>query len=207
MPYLAVVSKEGPTVFSKFSTTIQAAVLTLEAVRQATALPWIEVDLDAPEIPADPGVYLWVDAAAPHPLRYHGSGSGTGGLRARLYSQIRWRSNQLGRLAVEPQTLDERGAYDLARESPAIQQAADDRRRLFYAIAQPASWSVEGNDIAPPDGALQWEAFISAVSLLVTGHRGLIGGGAWESKKASLGELMTELAWGRLVDVQDGDWL
>lgn len=193
--------------FSAFSAPVQTRALTLEAVRQATALDWIEVDLDAPLIPSTQGVYAWVGADAPHPLSYHGSGSGKGGLQARLSNQLRWRANQQTYTSRDASTLTEQEAWDMAREVPAVQQAAAEGRRLFYAIAEPASWSVERSEISPPAGALEWESFISALSLLVTGHRGLVGGGAWESKTGTIGQLMTNLAWGRLIDVQNGSWL
>lgn len=149
---------------------------------------------------------MWVGAVPPHALWYHGSGSGKSGLHGRLSNQLRWRANQRSRIELNPKMLSEQDAYDLAREVPAVQQAADDRL-LFYAIAETASWSVERNEIMPPRGALEWESFISAMSLLATGHRSLIGGGAWESKAGTIDQLMTDLAWDRLVDLQDGNWL
>lgn len=191
--------------FSAFSTPVQTQALTLDAIQRATGLTWVQVDLDAPELPVDHGVYAWVDARPPHALWYHGSGSSSGGLRKRLADQMRWRANQRTRAAADPGTLSEQDAYDLAREVPAVQQAAQERQ-LHYAIAEPASWSVERSEIAPPAGALEWESFISALSLLVTGHRGVIGGGAWESKVGTIGHLMTDLAWDRLVDLQGGTW-
>lgn len=193
--------------FSAFSARVQTRALTLDAVRQATGLTWIEVDLGAPQIPTAQGVYAWVGADAPHALWYHGSGTGKGGLRVRLSNQLRWRANQQAYTSRDQSTLTEQEAWDLAREVPAVQQAAIAGQRLMYAIAEPATWSVERSDITPPQGALEWESFISALSLLVTGHRGLVGGGAWESKSGSIGQLMTELAWDRLVDVRGGTWL
>lgn len=77
---------------------------------------------------------------------------------------------------------------------------------LYYAVAKPAPWSVDRNTILPPESALECETFISTLSLLVTGHRGLIGGGAWESKSGTIGQLITDLAWDRLVDLQSGSW-
>lgn len=195
----------GKLMFEELSTSVQTRAVTLAAVQLTTDLEWTQVDLDAPRVPRAPGVYAWVDAAAPHALRYHGSGSGSGGLYRRLSDQLRWRSNQRMRLAMEPSSLSEQDAYDLAREVPAVQQAAGDRL-LFCAVAGPASWSVERNEIEPPCEARQWESFISAVSLHVAGHRGLIGGGAWESKAGTIDQLMTDLAWDRLVDVSSGIW-
>jgi len=193
-------------VFNSFSVPAQSQVLAFEAVRLTTGLEWIQVDLDTPQLPQAPGVYAWVDAAAPNGLRYHGNGSGKGGLHRRLTDQLRWRANQRHRLGVDERSLTEQDAYDLAREVPAVQQAAGDRH-LHYAIAEPASWSIDRSDIVPPREAREWESFISAVSLLVTGHRGLVGGGAWESKAGTIDQLMTDLAWDRLVDVSGGGWL
>ncbi|MDQ0648637.1 hypothetical protein QFZ53_002833 [Microbacterium natoriense] len=100
-------------------------------------------------------------------------------------------------------SLSEQDAWFLAQEVPAVQQAASDGRCLFYATTEPASWSIERNEISPPVGALERESFISALSLLVTGHRGLIGGAVWESKTGSICQLMTSLAWDRLVEMQE----
>lgn len=191
--------------FDAYSTPANVRAITLDAVRVTTGLEWIQVDFSAPVIPHAPGVYVWVDTAEPHALRYHGSGSGAKGLWGRLSGQLRWRSNQRHRLERDLQSLSEQDAYDLAREVPAVQQAAGDRR-LFYAVAKPAPWTVGRNEIVPPSEARQWESFISAISLHVVGHRGLVGGGAWESKVGTIDQLMTNLAWDRLVDVNGGTW-
>lgn len=188
------------------STPVFARALTLDAIRLATGLSWIQVDLAFPELPSDQGVYVWVETAPPHALWYHGSGSGNGGLRRRLADQLRWRSNQVARLSAGLNVLSEQDAWDLAREVPAVQQSAREHL-LFYAVARPASWAIPRSTITPPTSALQWESFISALSLLATGHRGLVGGGAWESKAGTVADLMTELAWDRLVDLQGGSWL
>lgn len=192
--------------FSAFSTNVQARAITLDAVRMATDLEWTQVDFAAPEIPSVPGVYVWVDAMAPHALRYHGCAQGAAGLHRRLSNQLRWRADHLIRQA-EVSSLGEQAAYDLSREVPAVQQAAGDDRLLFVAVAKPASWSISRNVIAPPCKAREWESFISALSLHVAGHRGLIGGGAWESKANTLDALMTDLAWDRLADVSNGTWV
>lgn len=192
--------------FDALSTPVETRAVTLDAIRRITGLDWDQVDLTAPQIPYAPGVYLWVDAAAPHALRYHGSGTGKGCLHDRLSKQLAWRTNQRRRLAADPNSLTEEDAYELSAEVPAVHQAAGNRE-LFCAIAQPARWSIERSQIDPPNTALEWEAFISAVSLHVADHRGLVGGGAWESKAGTLGHLMTDLAWDRLVDVNGGTWL
>ena len=197
-----------------FSTPVQTQALTLEAVIKTTGLTWVQVDLDDPQIPTDQGVYVWVDEDAPHALRYHGSGSGKNGLRGRLVNQLRWRKFQRDRREFFQRVRSglaalagsEQRIYELASEVPAVQQAADGRQ-LYYAIAKPAPWSVERNEIAPPQGSLEWEAFISAVSLLVVGHRGLIGGGAWEYKAGTVGARMQNLTWDRLVDLNRGTWV
>lgn len=190
--------------FTSFSTPIQTRVLSLDTIRRTTGLDWSEIDLEAPHLPTEEGVYAWVDQSAPHGLRYHGRGIGKNGLRGRLSNQLRWAAAQRARLADGPGT--EQQAYDLASELPAVQQAADGHAALYVAVTRPAPWTVERNTIAPPRGAIEWEAFISAVSLLVTGHRGLVGGGAWEDKAGSVGDQMTDLAWDRLLDVNDGTW-
>lgn len=192
--------------FDSFSTPIQTKALTLDGIQRASGLNWVEVDLNSPQIPSAQGIYVWVEADSPHALWYHGSGNGKGGLRARLMNQLRWRTNQITRAALDPSDTNETDAYNFAREVPAVQQAAGNRR-LFYALAVQAPWSIERNAIAPPSGALEWESFISAVSLLTNGHRGLIGGGAWESKTGTIAELMTDLAWDRLVDLEGINWV
>lgn len=191
--------------FDAFSTPVQTRAITLDAVQKTTGLEWVPIDFDDPKIPAEQGVYVWVESAPPHALWYHGSGSGNGGLRQRLAAQLRWRANQSARLSVDLDSLSEQDSYDLAREVPAVQQAAKGRL-LHYAIAGPAPWSVERNEIEPPQNALEWESFISAVSLLTVGHRSIVGGGAWESKTGTIGHLMTDLAWDRLCDVLGVSW-
>jgi hypothetical protein len=196
---------EKGTMFDALSAPTQVRGLTLEAIRLATGLAWVQVDLADPQIPTEKGVYVWVDGVPPHALRYHGSGSGKGGLRARLSNQLRWRTNQRTRRAMDPRALTQREAFNLASEVPAVQQGAEDRQ-LYYAVAETAPWSVERNRIEPPSSALEWEHFISAASLLAAGHRGIVGGSAWEDKVGTLGYFMTDIAWDRLVDVNGGNW-
>lgn len=47
---------------------------------------------------------------------------------------------------------------------------------------------------------------MSAVSHLVAGRRGLIGGGAWESKSGTTGAQMTLTAWAQLLEINGGAW-
>lgn len=192
--------------FEKFSSPVQTRALTLDAVQVLTGLTWVQVDFDHPQIPVERGVYVWVDSEQPHALRYHGSGSGAGGLRGRLSGQLRWRASHIARCAVDANDIDQQTAFERAAEVPAVQQAAGDRL-LYFAVAEPAPWTLVNNrGILPPAGSLEWEHFISALSLLVAGHRGVIGGGAWESKFDTLGDRMTDLAWDRLYQVNGQSW-
>lgn len=191
--------------FDSFSAPVSTRALTLEAIREVTGLTWVQVNPAMPVLPVEQGVYAWFDAEMPHAMWYHGSGTGKSGLRGRLLNQLRWRRNQIDRASADQTALSEQEAFDLAREVPAVQQAAQGRQ-LHYAIAEPAPWSIERSELTPPRGALEWESFLSSLSLLVTGHRGLVGGGAWESRVGTLGDRMTDMAWDRLVDLQGGTW-
>ena len=208
LDWVEVLSEVGILVaFPAFSAPVCTRAVTLAAIVLSTGLTWIQVDLDDPRIPVEPGVYVWVDRDPPHALWYHGNGST--GLRGRLLTQLRWRAAQRAgleaRRGAHAVAMTEQHAFDLARELPAVQQSVNGRD-LYCAVARPAPWSVERSDIEPPSSAVEWEFFISAVSLLTVGHRGVIGGGAWETKGGTLGALMTDLAWDRLVDVAGSGW-
>jgi len=73
---------------------------------------------------------------------------------------------------------------------------------LWVAPAMDPPWSFrtdEDDDL--PTTALGWECFISELSHLTAGRRSLLGGGAWESKRGTLGAKMERVAWSRLQQV------
>ena len=90
-------------------------------------------------------------------------------------------------------------AWAVQSEVPVIRQAAGLGLGLkaFYAVASPATWEMECV-VDPPVTALEWETFISAVSHMVTGSRGILGSGAWEYKAGTLMHRMTDVAFYRL---------
>jgi len=191
--------------FEKFSSSESVQLLTFDTVRLATGLDWQEVNLDSdPTIPVEDGVYAWVGSDAPHTLRYHGKAEAAGGLRRRVTELLGYRNDQLDLLAVGPAELTEAQAFKIARESPEIQQSANNAR-LFYAIARPASWTIKRNEHQPPSTAKEWVEFINSLGLIVTSNRGLFGKGAWSDKQPHH-MAMTDLAWDRLVDLNGGTW-
>ena len=197
--------------FNEFSGAVQVKALTLSAVQRITGLDWNRVEIDAPAakstIPTETGVYLWVNPEAPQCLRYHGSGTGADGLRGRLSGQLTWRSKQLARQKRFRDDDQWVHGWERAEEVPVVRAVAEDRLELWTAVARPATWCVpswaEPSGLQPPENALEWETFISEASRLAVGHRGIVGGGAWENKRNTLGDRMCHVAWYRLVEVAD----
>lgn len=54
-----------------------------------------------------------------------------------------------------------------------------------------------------PETALEGEAFSMEVSHVAVGHLGIIGGGAWDSKRKTLANRMLPIAWDRVTWVAD----
>lgn len=185
--------------FAEFSVPVTTRALTLSAVQLTTGLDWKMIDPDAPVILEDTGVYVWIDPETGG-MFYNGSGSGSTGLNARLSNQLRWRQNQLDRLDLYREQGHWRQAWDLASEVPAVRAIAERGLVCWHASAQPASWVPQIDDVAP-ETALEWEAFIMEVSHLAVGHRGIIGGGAWDAKRKSLANRMLPIAWDRMTEV------
>ncbi|GAA2375819.1 hypothetical protein [Gordonia cholesterolivorans] len=185
--------------FTKFYGTAAVPAIRFEAVRDLTQLDWRKVD-DASEIPTEPGVYAWVDQDGF--VRYHGSGRGAAGIHGRLRNQLSWRQNQRNRIAAAEKDDDIDEWFRAAIESPAIRLTAEIDCDLWVAVATDSSWELgtdEDDDL--PTTALGWESFISELSHLTTGRRSLLGGGAWESKRGTLGDTMERVAWSRLQQV------
>ncbi|MCT2300185.1 hypothetical protein M3G04_04610 [Dietzia cinnamea] len=191
--------------FAEFSAPVQISGLTLSAVRSVTDLDWRKVAIDDPEpqIPTDPGVYAWIDPAT-GVVFYHGSGRGASGLQGRLRTHLWLRQKQFKRLALYLAEGHWRQAWDLASEVPVVRAVAERELDLWCAPARPATWVPEVNDTAP-ETAVEWETFVSEVSLLAVGHRSILGGGAWEAKPGTLGHRMSPIAWDRMCAVAT-DW-
>lgn len=139
-------------------------------------------------IPATPGVYVWADSRTA-PIVYHGRGAGGRGLRNRLGNEIGWGLGYASRAAEDPDAVRN---VDVGGEVPLVRMASGAGRRPYYLVEQPALWP------GGPTSAAEWEAFISGVSQIVCGHRGLVGGGAWEAKAGSIPDLMWYVARDRL---------
>lgn len=187
--------------FAEFSASVTTRALTLSAVRSTTGLDWKKVDSDDPVIMEDEGVYVWIDPETDG-MFYNGSGSA--GLNVRLGNQLRWRKKQLDRLSLYRKQGHWKQAWDFASEVPAVRSIAERGLVCWHAAAQPASWVPQIDDDAP-ETALEWEAFIMEVSHLAVGHRGIIGGGAWDSKRKTLANRMLPIAWDRMTEVA-GNW-
>lgn len=185
--------------FERFYGTASVPALRFEAVRVLTGLQWRKA-VDSREIPAERGVYAWVDSEGF--VRYHGSGSGAEGVRGRLRDQLTWRRQQRERIAAAERENSVDLWFRAAIESPAIRLTAETDCELWVAVATDPQWllgTVEDDDL--PRTAVGWESFISELSHLTTGRRSLLGGGAWESKRNTLGATMERVAWSRLQQV------
>lgn len=140
-------------------------------------------------IPADPGIYAWAgDRAAP--IVYHGRGVGGRGLRGRLGNELSWGLGYATAVAVDADPVRN---VEVGGEVPLVRLASGGGLRPFYLVEQPAPWA-DG-----PSSASEWEAFVSEASRIITGHRSLVGGGAWEAKAGSVGDRMWTAAQQRLV--------
>lgn len=186
------------TTFSTLRGIAAVPAIRFDAVVELTGLDWREAT-ETGEIPKTPGVYAWVDHAGL--VIYHGSGMGSHGLRGRLGREMGWGENQRRRIREYDSTDPDDGAWILG-ESPVIRMIAEQRPQLWVAQAAPASWTIPDHPgLAMPATAVGWEIFIYACSLYVAGRRSLLGGGAWEAKKGSLGADMEWTAWYRLRQV------
>lgn len=183
--------------FTELSAPVTIRGITLSAVQSTTGLDWKPIDPDNPVVMEAEGVYVWIDPKT-NVMFYHGSGSQ--GLNVRLGNQLRWRKKQLARVALYLKEKHWRQAWDYASEVPAVRTIAERGLVCWHAAAQPANWVPQVDDAAP-ESALEWEAFISEVSHLAVGHRGIIGGGAWDSKRGTLANRMMPIAWDRMTEV------
>jgi hypothetical protein len=55
--------------------------------------------------------------------------------------------------------------------------------------------------LEPPTTAAKWESFLLEASHPAAGHRGILGGGAWETKYATLAERMCTVTWDRICEM------
>lgn len=171
--------------------------LTPEGVSRITGLAFRRAE-QISDLPEAPGAYLWA-ADWTGPCLYFGAAAGTRGLRHRVGNEFRWQ-------AQYRQVLDRYDPLEseAVTEVPLVRIAAELHLRCYVAEAIPAVWNVDDASLQVPATALEWERFIQEASAVVTGHRGVIGGGAWESKAGSLGDRMQAVAIARLRDLRAG---
>lgn len=162
--------------------------LTPDAVARISGLDFVPVK-DRDDLPAEPGVYLWATDWA-GPCFYFGSGAGASGLRGRVGNEFRWVREYLDWMAK-----GDPFETEAVTQVPLVRVVADLKLKCFAAAAAPASWESEHQ---APSSAVEWERFVQETSALLTGHRSIIGGGAWENKVGGLGDRMQKVALARL---------
>ncbi|MEV8183402.1 hypothetical protein [Specibacter sp. NPDC078692] len=182
----------------QYRASILVQAVTATSIKLATGLDWIKVT-NSVQIPSKSGVYMHVDSTTDC-MVYNGRGVGKAGLKGRLSNQRRWIQEHLTRLETATTFEDH---FFVAREVPAVRTPAEKNLDLWVAVSGPATWNVPLNegDYLPETGE-QWESFMYAWSHLITGSRSLIGGGAWESKPGTTGDVMERVAWSRLCDLE-----
>lgn len=173
--------------------------LTPAGVSRITGLEFRRVDTNA-ELPPAPGPYVWASSWE-GPSFYFGSGSGGKGLRGRVGNEFRWRREYLEWLA-EGDPFDT-GAVT---QVPLVRVVSELGLTCFAAEARVAPWvaALDGTAQAP-ETAQEWERFVQEASALLTGHRSIIGGGAWENKNGTLGDRMQAAALTRLRHLRDAE--
>lgn len=183
--------------------TAHVPALTPVGVKLITGLSWTQIT-DPTDLPRMEGIYLWAEAAD-GPIHYHGRAAGGDGLARRVGNEIRWQAEHSAQVAeYRAESGDDVSLLDswAIEQVPLVRVAAARGLTGFFAVAQRAPWRVEGNRDAPdpqlPSSAHEWESFVGEVSRMLLGHRGLLGGGAWENKRASLADRMAQVAWLRL---------
>ncbi|MBC7594681.1 MAG: hypothetical protein H7288_12200 [Kineosporiaceae bacterium] len=182
--------------FDQFKTSVSRPTIDLETVVRLTGLRWQEHTGAA--FP-DQGVYGWF-----HPdndgLVYAGKGDGIEGLRARLSHHIRWRGYQQNRLERHTALSTEDTAWAVTSEVPIVRQGTEERLVLWFAVAEKATWILEG-DYVTPETAVEWETFLMETTSLLAGSRSPVGGGAWENKRNTLAHRIQAVAWRRLMEL------
>lgn len=146
------------------------------------------------ELPATPGVYVWVTDDASGAVVYIGSASGKGGLRKRIGDEVRWRDEHAAEIAR-----DALSRVVLSR-APIVRAAVEDGLAVHFAEAAPPSWALGDPSTALPQTAKEWEGFIAACAHIVAARRASIGGSAWNQAATTLIERMFPAAWARLHD-------
>lgn len=170
----------------QWSAPITVNCLTPQAVFALTGLDWHLAE-SASTLPTEQGVYVWAQSET-SPIIYHGSASAQSGLRRRLGNEMRWCDEYLAELAGNDVDNSDPYGLRMADWVPMIRGAVDHRAKAWYAVARPCPWADTAREVDAdaPTSAREWEAFISECSRLITGHRSLLGGGAWNASRQSV---------------------
>lgn len=184
----------------EWTASITVPCLTPLAVRALTGLDWKRATTPL-EIPRRQGVYVWAKSETSAVI-YHGKADARkDGLFGRAGNEMKWRdkfqSNRDASVASGGDPLD----WSLTSWVPMVQGAVRHQADCWYAVTEPAQWEDWAYEDVPPADPREWEAFISECSRLIAGHRGLLGGGAWESRPDSVGGRMARVAWARIKDL------
>lgn len=188
----------------RLTASAEVPCLTPAAVELITGLAFVEHDSVA-TLTAERGAYLWA-LGRTEAVIYTGAASGRGGFRQRVGNEFAWREDaranaNAGRHA-KVDLLDS-GYTDWV---PLVRGITERPVRAYTAAASPANWTVSGlgtngEPLQTPATPSEWESFILGLSWILTGHRSLLGGGAWEPKVGSLNYRMHDTALARLRDL------
>ncbi len=172
--------------------SVSVPTLHVGFLSRLSALEWIKIDTD---IPQSRGVYGLV-----HPLSgatlYFGAARGQNGLARRVGNEHRWVREHVAALARDLKSGKPLLDSTTSDEVPVVRIAAELGLDTWAAETRPAAWAYR--DVQSPAEPLEWESFLREASRILTGHRGVIGGGGWESKANSLGDRMAATAYRRL---------
>ncbi|GAA3020510.1 hypothetical protein [Microbacterium dextranolyticum] len=186
--------------FERFRTRHEIRAITVDAIREITALEWTRIEARS-EIPNAPGVYVWATREAPHAVVYIGSASSAVGLSDRVGEEIGWRNDhgiEVGKDALR----DEPASMVVLARAPFVRVAFEDDLIVFVAETAQPQWSLDKTAVALPETPEQWEGFLTACAHIVSGRRASIGGGAWNQKATTVAEQMFPAAWARLHDLK-----
>jgi hypothetical protein len=183
-----------------FVASIAVECLTPQAVQKLTGLDWqhIETKQDASQ---KPGIYVWAASEA-SPIVYHGRAVGKSGLRGRLANELRWQAEHRELYDKTRENGADVLGWNVTQEVPMVQGVVHHQAKCWAAVATTAPWpNWQWKDADAPSTAQEWESFISECSRILAGHRGLLGGGAWESKSGTVASRMASSAWARIHDL------
>lgn len=181
--------------FERFRARHEIRAITVEAIREITALDWRRVEARS-ELPSSQGVYVWATSEAPHAVVYIGSASGSGGLKKRVGEEVGWRDDH----AIEV-SKDAESMVVLSR-APIVRAAVEDNLAIFVAEAAEPQWRLDDSVAALPETAKQWEGFLAACAHIVAARRASIGSSAWNQAETTWVEKMFPAAWARLRDLK-----